>query len=186
MKTQLLAGVALALVLGVSSAAYANPKNVFSANNTTEVSSNAIAVSVGNASVGNGNGNGNENGNASGNGVSEGSYWGFGKGKGGDLNGSGNGNLNGNTSQTDGAAYSSAISESFNKNNDGVSVQSLAAVSAVNVQSAEGYFLAKNHNDGATSKNIHTDGIAVSGAAAGLGTQNVQGVSIGAAAEVSF
>jgi hypothetical protein len=106
-------------------------------------------------------------------------------GKGGDGNGSLDGNGNGNTEQDGGLAVSSAISESFNKNNDGVSVQSLAAVSAVNIQSAYGY-LAINKNDGATSKNIGTDGIAVSGAAAGIGTQNVQGVSIGAAAEVSF
>jgi hypothetical protein len=184
MKTTLLAGVALALVLGVSSAAFANPKNVFSDHNITYVGSSATAVSVGNASALNGNGNGNANGNLSGNGVGVG-YGGFGKGKGGDLNGSGDGNANGNTVQGGGVAYSSAVSESFNKNNDGVSVQTLAGVSAVNIQAAVG-LLAINKNDGATSKNIHTDGIAVSGAAAGIGTQNVQGVSIGAAAEVSF
>jgi hypothetical protein len=185
MKTKLLGGVALALILGVSSAAYANPKNTFSNGNWTAVESSATAVSVGNASVGNGNLNGNLNGNASGNGVGEGSYWGAGKGKGGDGNGSLDGNGNGNTAQYGGAAYSSAISESFNKNNDGVSVQTLVGVSAINAQVSLGYY-AKNHNDGATSKNIGSDGIAVSGAAAGIGTQNIQGVSIGAAAEVSF
>jgi hypothetical protein len=186
MKTKLLGGVALALILGLSSAAYANPKNVFSSDNDTSVSSTATAVSVGNASVGNGNLNGNLNGNASGNGAGVGYDWGYGKGKGGDDNGSGNGKYNGNTGQSNGVAYSSAISESFNKSNDGVSVQTLAAVSAVNVQVAAGYFFAKNHNDGATSKNINTSGIAVSGATSGIGTQNVQGVSVGAAADVSF
>jgi hypothetical protein len=185
MKTTLLGGVALALILGLSSAAYANPKNVFSYGNTTTVDSTATAVSVGNASALNGNGNGNANGNLSGNGVGEGSWIGAGKGYGGDDNGSHNGKGNGNTVQYGGYAASSAISESFNKSNDGVSVQTLAAVSAINVQAALGY-VAINKNGGATSKNIDTDGIAISGATSGIGTQNVQGVSVGAAAEVSF
>jgi hypothetical protein len=177
MKTMLLSGVALALVIGVSSAAYANPKNTFSNYNFTAVYSEANAVSTGNNTLGSGNGgNGGDS-----TGVGVGAHYGLGVGVGKDGGNGGDGKVeNGDVDN-----HTTAISESFNKNNDGVSVQTLVGVSAVNVQAAVGY-LAINKNGGATSKNIDTDGIAVSGATAGIGTQNIQGVSIGAAAEVSF
>jgi hypothetical protein len=172
-----MAGVALAVILGVSSAAYANPKNTFSNDNKTFVYSQANAVSTGNNTVY--SGNGGNGGDSTGVGVGLGLGLGVGVGKDGGNGGDGkveNGDVDNHTT---------AISESFNKNNDGVSVQTLVGVSAVNVQAAVG-LLAINKNGGATSKNIDTDGIAVSGATSGIGTQNIQGVSVGAAAEVSF
>jgi hypothetical protein len=183
MKMKLLGGVALALILGVSSAAYANPKNTFSNGNTTAVYSTAVAVSTGHVNLGSGNGGSGGDGGDSKGGDGEKGWF----NSGGKADDAGNGGKGGDGEVKNGDSYSvsSAISESFNKNNEGVSSQTLVGISAINVQAAHGYF-AKISNDGATAKNIDTSGITSAAAASGNGALNVQGVSVGAGAEVSF
>jgi hypothetical protein len=116
MKTKLLAGVALAVILGVSSAAYANPKNSF--NNgpaTNTVTSTAANIQIGNISAGNGTTS------ATG-------------GAGGGTNGIAVGVGNGDTTQGDSTNIGIANSESFNVEGTGQSQQTLLGVSVLNIQ----------------------------------------------------
>jgi hypothetical protein len=184
MKMKLLGGVALALILGVSSAAYANPKNTFSNGNTTAVYSTAVAVSTGHVNLGSGNGGSGGDGGDSKGGDGEKGWF----NSGGKADDAGNGGKGGDGEVKNGnsTSYSSAVSESFNKNNEGVSSQTLVGISAVNVQIGAGYYYGSVKNEGATAKNIDTSGITSAAAASGNGALNVQGVSVGAGAEVSF
>src|SRR5262245_59069165 len=120
MKTKLLAGVALAVILGVSSAAYANPKNSF--NNgpaTNTVTSTAANIQIGNISAANGNTTSGSN---------------SGNGGGGDQIAVGVGLGNGDTTQGDSTNIGIANSESFNVEGTGQSQQTLLGVSVLNIQ----------------------------------------------------
>jgi hypothetical protein len=190
MKTKLLAGVALALILGVSSAAYANPKNSFnngSASNS--VTSTAANIQIGNISAGNGTDNGNTSESGGGNAV-------------GVLNGIGNGD----TTQGDSTNVGIANSESFNVEATGQSQQTLLGVSVLNIQanvanqsnsaSAGNHSEAENEDNnavavlvnGGASSSIgnNNGGVTTSSAAAGVGSQNNVGISVGAGGIASF
>src|SRR5262245_61484769 len=124
MKTKLLAGVALAVILGVSSAAYANPKNSF--NNgaaTNTVNAIAATIQVGNVSAANGNNNGTTTGTG---------------GSASDADGVGvgilNGNGNGDTTQGNSHNETFTAAEAFNVEATGQSQQTLVGVSALNIQ----------------------------------------------------
>jgi hypothetical protein len=193
MKTKLLAGVALAVILGVSSAAYANPKNSFSDNNSQTVTSTAANIQIGNISAGNGTttGTGGDN----------------------DSEGVGVGLHNGKTEQGDSTNVGVANSESFNISLDGVSNQTLVGASVLNIQA--NVAASSNSNSGSNSsasddqKNEgenkdndafavlvnggsaasignNSSGVTTATSASGVGAQNTVGISVGASGIASF